>query len=64
MALGLSGLLILYGCKNQGANNIKNESTNSRESVASLEVNKDGDKQEIEFYDTFDTVIQIAIYIV
>ena len=62
MALGLSGLLILSGCKNQGANNIKNESTNSNESVASIEVNKDGDKQEIEFYDTFDTVIHIAIY--
>ncbi|MBS6535437.1 FAD:protein FMN transferase [Peptoniphilus harei] len=62
MALGLSGLLILSGCKNQGANNIKNESTNSNENVASLEVNKDGDKHETEFYDTFDTVIHIAIY--
>ena len=62
MALGLSGLLILSGCKNQGANNIKNENTNSQESAVSLEVNKDGDKQEIEFYDTFDTVIHIAIY--
>ena len=60
MALGLSGLLILSGCKNQEAKNIKNENTNN--SVASIEVNKDGDKQEIEFYDTFDTVVHIAIY--
>lgn len=62
LALSLSGLLILSGCKNQGAKNIKNENTNSNESAVSVEINKNGDKQEIEFYDTFDTVVHIAVY--
>ena len=62
MALCLSGLLILSGCKDKKAENIKNENLNTNKNVASVEVNKDGDKQEIEFYDTFDTVVHIAIY--
>lgn len=62
LALSLSGLLILSGCKDKKAENIKNENLNTNKNVASVEVNKDGDKQEIEFYDTFDTVVHIAIY--
>ena len=62
LALSLSGLLILSGCKDKNAANIKNENANANKNVASVEVNKDGDKQEIEFYDTFDTVVHIAIY--
>ena len=62
LALSLSGLLILSGCKDKNAENIKNENLNTNKNVASVEVNKDGDKQEIEFYDTFDTVVHIAIY--
>ena len=60
LALSLSGLL--SGCKDKKAENIKNENLNTNKNVASVEVNKDGDKQEIEFYDTFDTVVHIAIY--
>lgn len=62
LALSLSGLLILSGCKDKKAENIKNENLITNKNVASVEVNKDGDKQEIEFYDTFDTVVHIAIY--
>ena len=62
LALSLSGLLILSGCKDKKTENIKNENLNTNKNVASVEVNKDGDKQEIEFYDTFDTVVHIAIY--
>ena len=62
LALSLSGLLILSGCKDKKAENIKSENLNTNKNVASVEVNKDGDKQEIEFYDTFDTVVHIAIY--
>lgn len=62
LALSLSGLLILSGCKDKNAENIKKENLNTNKNVASVEVNKNGDKQEIEFYDTFDTVVHIAIY--
>ena len=62
LALSLSGLLILSGCKDKKAENIKNENLDTNKNVASVEVNKDGDKQETEFYDTFDTVVHIAIY--
>ena len=62
LVLSLSGLLILSGCKDKKAEDIKNENLNTNKNVASVEVNKDGDKQEIEFYDTFDTVVHIAIY--
>lgn len=62
LVLSLSGFLILSGCKDKKAEDIKNENLNTNKNVASVEVNKDGDKQEIEFYDTFDTVVHIAIY--
>ena len=62
LALSLSGLLILSGCKDKDAGNIKKEDVKANQEVAAVEVNKDGLKQEIEFYGTFDTVVKIAIY--
>lgn len=60
LALALGGLLIFSGCGDKNVNN-KNSNQKNNNSI-SQEVKKDGEKHELEFYDTFDTVINIAIF--
>lgn len=60
LALTLGGLLIFSGC---GDKNVNNKNTNRKnQNLVSQEVKKDGEKHELEFYDTFDTVVDIAIF--
>lgn len=67
LALALGGLLILSACGDKNVNRDKNQNANQneieiQEKEPSTEITRDGEKNEIEFYDTFDTVIHIAIY--
>ena len=67
LALTLGGLLILSACGDENVNkNPKvNENKNAikaEEKLSAKEITRDGEKSEIEFYDTFDTVVHIAIY--
>ncbi len=60
MALALGSLLLLSGCENKATNKNINEDKNAN--IASEEVTKKAEKYDIEFYDTFDTVVTISIF--
>lgn len=60
LALALGSLLILSSC---GDKNVKNTNVSETDTKVSAEnPSKDAKKYDIEFYDTFDTVVDIAIY--
>lgn len=62
LALALGSILILSSC---GDKNVKNTNTNASETdtkVSAENPSKEAKKYDIEFYDTFDTVVDIAIY--
>ncbi|WP_019139102.1 FAD:protein FMN transferase [Peptoniphilus timonensis] len=56
----LGGLLFLTGCNNKTTNKNINEENKSK--ISSEEVTKKAEKYDIEFYDTFDTLVTISIF--
>lgn len=67
LAVTLGSLLILSACGDKNVNKNANVSENknaieAEQKPVAKEITRDGEKSEIEFYDTFDTVVHIAIY--